>query len=70
MSDKKALPVFLLCLLLGPFGVHRFYVGKVGTGVVHLLTFGVAGIWTLIDLFLIATNNFTDKDGLKITRWQ
>ena len=69
MSDKKALLVFLLCLLLGPLGVHRFYVGKVRTGVIHLVTFGVVGIWTLIDLFLIATNRFTDKDGLKITRW-
>jgi TM2 domain-containing membrane protein YozV len=69
MSDKKALPVFMLCLCLGPLGVHRFYVGKVGSGTVHLLTCGVAGIWTLIDLALIATNNFTDRDGNKITRW-
>ena len=69
MSEKKALKVFLLCLLLGPFGAHRFYVGKLGTGVLALLTLGVVGIWTLVDLFLIATNRFRDRDGRVITRW-
>ncbi len=65
----KALPVFTLCLLLGPFGIHRFYVGKVGSGVAHLLTCGALGIWTLIDMYLIATNRFTDGEGRVITRW-
>lgn len=69
MSDKKALPVFLLCLFLGPLGAHRFYVGKVGTGLLALLTLGAVGIWTLVDLFLIATNRFTDREGRVIGRW-
>jgi TM2 domain-containing membrane protein YozV len=69
MSDKKALTVFLLCLFLGPFGAHRFYVGKVKTGVATLLTLGVIGLWTLVDLFLIATNRFRDRDGRLIGRW-
>lgn len=68
-SEKSALAVFTLCLVIGPLGIHRFYVGKVGTGVVHLLTCGALGIWTLVDLYLIATNRFTDAKGRRITRW-
>lgn len=49
-SPKSALIAFLLCLFLGNLGVHRFYVGKFGTGLLMLITFGGFGIWTLIDL--------------------
>jgi TM2 domain-containing membrane protein YozV len=69
MSDRKALPVFLLCLFLGPLGVHRFYLRRTGTAVLHLLTLGGIGIWTLVDLYQIATNRFTDRNGNLITRW-
>lgn len=69
MSEKKILPAFLLCFFLGFLGIHRFYVGKVGTGVVQLLTFGVFGIWTLIDFVLIIVGSFTDSEGNKITEW-
>lgn len=57
----------LLCLFLGGIGVHRFYVGKVGTGILQLITLGGCGIWILIDLIMIITGSFTDKDGNKIT---
>ena len=69
MSDKKILPAFLLCFFLGPLGSHRYYVGKVGSGVLHLLTLGGLGIWTLIDFVRIIIGSFTDAQGRKITNW-
>ena len=69
MSEKRILPVLLFCFFLGVLGVHRFYVGKVATGILTILTFGGLGIWTLIDLIMIIVGEFTDKDGKKITQW-
>jgi TM2 domain-containing membrane protein YozV len=68
-SEKRILPAFLLCFLLGVFGAHGFYVGKIGTGFAQLLTLGGLGIWTLVDLILIIVGAFTDADGHKITQW-
>lgn len=65
-SDKGFVPTLLLCLLLGFLGAHRFYVGKIGTGILMLVTFGGLGIWNLVDLIIIAVGNFTDKNGLPI----
>ena len=69
MSDKKILPVFLLFFFLAWLGVHRFFVGKIGTAILFILTFGGLGIWWIIDLILIVTGNFKDKQGQKITQW-
>lgn len=63
ISDKGFVPTALLCFFLGVFGVHRFYVGKVGTGIIQLLTLGGLGIWALIDLVIIIVGNFKDKNG-------
>ena len=68
-SPKSRLVALILCLLLGVFGVHRFYVGKVGTGVLQLLTFGGFGIWVIIDLILILTGTFRDIDRRPLLRW-
>tara|TARA_B100001778_G_scaffold317733_1_gene305677 strand:- start:432 stop:653 length:222 start_codon:yes stop_codon:yes gene_type:complete len=65
-SEKGFVPTLLLCILLGGLGAHRFYAGKIGTGVLMLLTLGGFGIWSFIDLILIAIGSFKDKDGLPI----
>ena len=53
----------MLSIFLGSLGVHRFYAGKIGTGILMLLTLGGCGIWYWIDLIMIIMGNFTDKDG-------
>jgi len=66
VSDKGFVPALLLCFFLGALGVHRFYVGKVGTGILMLLTFGGLGIWAMVDFIMIAVGSFEDKEGRKI----
>ena len=66
-SEKDWLVTLLLCIFLGGIGVHRLYAGKIGTGILQLITLGGCGIWTLVDLIMIITGSFTDKDGNKIT---
>jgi TM2 domain-containing membrane protein YozV len=62
-SGKSKITALLLCIFLGGLGVHRFYVGKIGTGVVWLLTGGVLGVGWLVDIIMIATGKFRDKNG-------
>lgn len=62
-SEKSNVTALLLCLFLGALGVHRFYVGKIGTGVLQLVTLGGLGIWALIDLIMIIMQKFTDGAG-------
>ena len=64
---KDWLTTLLLCILLGGIGAHRFYAGKIGTGILQLLTLGGCGIWYLIDLIMIITGKFTDAQGNEIT---
>ncbi|WLC72739.1 TM2 domain-containing protein [Clostridium estertheticum] len=68
ISSKNWLLTLLLCIFFGAVGIHRFYVGKIGTGILMILTFGGCGIWVLIDLILIVTNAFTDENGLKLNK--
>lgn len=64
ISPKSGVVALLLCIFLGTIGVHRFFVGKVGTGILMILTFGGFGIWVLIDLIMIVMSKFTDSKGL------
>ena len=68
-SQKRILPAALLCFFFGLFGFHRFYVGKIGTGILQLLTGGGFVIWAVYDLILIVMGAFTDKQGNKINLW-
>jgi TM2 domain-containing membrane protein YozV len=74
-SDRTILPGFLLCFFLGVFGAHRFYAGKIGSGVAMLVVtltfFGliVTGIWALVDLIILGVGAFRDGDGAPMRRW-
>ncbi|HWL78552.1 Ltp family lipoprotein [Microbacterium sp.] len=63
VPGKQFIAAWLLSYFLGVFGVDRFYLGKVGTGILKLITFGGFGIWWLIDLILILAGAARDKDG-------
>lgn len=67
LTDNVFLLTLLLAIFLGTFGIHRFFNGKVGTGILMIVTFGGCGIWWLIDIILIVTGNFKDSNGIPIT---
>jgi len=66
-STQSKTVLAVVCLLVGCLGVHRFMVGKTGTAILMLVTFGGLGIWALIDLVMILLGKFTDKQGRLIT---
>jgi TM2 domain-containing membrane protein YozV len=71
-SDKSLLVATILSALFfitAIGGLHRFYVGKIGTGILMLITFGGLGVWALIDLIVLVTGNFRDRDNNRITNW-
>ena len=67
-SPKSRLITLLLCIFVGGLGIHRFYVGKIGTGILYTLTLGLFGIGYLVDFIKILCGKFTDKDGNLIQR--
>jgi len=52
---------------LGGLGIHRFYNGKIATGILMIITLGRLGIWVLIDIIMIVLGKFTTKRGKLIT---
>jgi TM2 domain-containing membrane protein YozV len=69
VSEKSRLATTLLAWFLGQFGAHRFYLGKIGTGIAMLFTAGGLGIWALIDFIYAVSGNMKDKDGKVIQTW-
>jgi TM2 domain-containing membrane protein YozV len=62
-KQRHFLAVFFLSFLWGVFGVDRFYLGKIWTGIFKLLTFGGFGLWAIIDLTMIMSGSMRDKQG-------
>ena len=53
----------LLCIFVGIIGIHRFYLGYIGIGIIQIITLGGCGIWALIDLIMIITGDLKPKGG-------
>ncbi|MBQ3138544.1 MAG: TM2 domain-containing protein [Ruminococcus sp.] len=62
-STKSWIVTLLLCIFLGELGIHRFYAGKVGTGLLYLFTGGLFGIGWILDIIWIVLKKFTDNNG-------
>jgi TM2 domain-containing membrane protein YozV len=78
VSDKSRTVALVLLLAFGGAGIHRFYVGKVGTGILMLICallaftivlLPILCIWLLVDLILILGGNFKDANGLPLKNW-
>lgn len=66
VSNKSFLLTWLFAWLLGFWAVDRFYLGKVGTGILKLITFSGLGIWWLVDLIIVLSGRQRDKQGLAL----
>ena len=67
-SPKSKMLALVLCFLVGYLGIHRFYVGKYGTGIVWFVTAGCFGFGWVVDIIMIAIGSFTDNTGLPLKR--
>jgi len=67
-APKDWLIALILCFFVGYLGIHRFYTGSVGIGIIQLFTFGGCGVWTLIDFILILTGSYRDNKGRPLVR--
>ena len=65
-SEKDWLITLTLSIVVGGFGIDRFYTGSVLLGVLKLVTLGGLGVWWLIDLIMLVTGNYKDGDGNRI----
>lgn len=62
-KPKNGLTLFFFCLFFGGLGIHRFYAGRVFSGLIMLFTFGGFGIWPFVDIVSILSGDFTDING-------
>ena len=74
VSEKQKIIMILLALFAGTLGIHRFYAGKIGTGIIMLLLtltivgVYISGIWAIVDLIIIVLDKFKDGNGLIISK--
>ena len=68
-GERTQLTAFLLCLLVGFLGVHRFYMGHYGMGVLQLCTLGCCGVLIIIDIIFICVNRFRTPKGDPLIPW-
>ena len=66
MQRKSFLITEVLAILLGWLGVHRYYTGYIGLGVLQTLTLGGCGIWAFIDLISISIGKYRDANGQEL----
>lgn len=74
-SDRLILPAFLMAFFVGALGVHRFYVGKTGSGIAMLVLtltivgIFISGIWAFIDWIVIVSGSFRDSEDRLLKKW-
>ena len=68
-QQKSYTATLLLSFFLGGFGIHRFYTGYIGLGILQLITLGGCGIWALIDFISICFNNYKSADGQQLAEY-
>lgn len=66
-SSKNKWIALILCYFVGVWGIHRFYVGKTGTGILYILTLSFCGLGWLLDMISIVRGTFKDKQGKCLT---
>jgi len=69
VSERSRAVALGLAVVGGAFGLHRFYTGRVQSGIWMCLTLGGMGIWYLYDVVVIAAGDFRDVDGRRLVRW-
>jgi TM2 domain len=70
VSERSRALTLGLAVVGGVFGLHRFYTGRIQSGVWMCLTFGGMGIWYLYDVVVVAAGDFHDGDGRRVARWE
>jgi len=70
VSERSRGVALGLAIVGGLFGVHRFYAGRIQSGIWMCVTFGGMGIWYVCDIIVVAAGDFRDGDGRRVARWE